>query len=115
MGATSRTFRIPSAEFARRVLTDQARAVQRDLPGVIALAGGLPIKAADEVTCSIGVSCALPSGEHGKAYARRHRENRRAIEIAEPFVRSVALGPRSRVPRRTRRLRCAVNMGLFLL
>ena len=50
---TALTFRISSAEFTKRVTTTPALA---DFDGVLALAGGLPIKSGDEVFGSIGIS-----------------------------------------------------------
>ena len=69
---TARTFRVSSAEFAKR-LTDPARApntqAQATLPGVIALAGALPIMAGEEVIGAVGVSGA-PGGERDEACAK---------------------------------------------
>jgi uncharacterized protein GlcG (DUF336 family) len=53
---TALTFRMPSADFAKRTVSDPSRAPQANLSGVIALGGGLPIKAGDEVVGAIGVS-----------------------------------------------------------
>jgi uncharacterized protein GlcG (DUF336 family) len=53
---TALTFRMPSRDFAKRTITDQSRAPQQNLTGVIASAGGLPVKAGDEVVGAIGVS-----------------------------------------------------------
>jgi uncharacterized protein GlcG (DUF336 family) len=53
---TAVTFRMPSAEFAKRGVTDPSRAPQQNLSGVIALGGGLPIVAGNEVIGAIGVS-----------------------------------------------------------
>lgn len=63
---TALTFRVPSAEFAKRVATTPALA---ELEGVIALAGGLPIKSGDEVIGSIAVAGA-PSGGQDEACAQ---------------------------------------------
>jgi uncharacterized protein GlcG (DUF336 family) len=69
---TARTFRVSSAEFAKR-LTDPARApntqAQSTLPGVIALAGALPIMVGEEVIGAVGVSGA-PGGERDEACAK---------------------------------------------
>jgi uncharacterized protein GlcG (DUF336 family) len=65
---TARTFRVPSAEFATRMAGDPVKA-QLVLPGVIALAGALPIKAGDEIIGAVGVSGA-PGGEKAEACAK---------------------------------------------
>jgi uncharacterized protein GlcG (DUF336 family) len=46
---TSVTFRQPSGQWAHRVLTDPAVAGLKDTAGTIALGGGLPIRAGNEV------------------------------------------------------------------
>jgi uncharacterized protein GlcG (DUF336 family) len=53
---TSVTFRQPSGQWAHRVLTDPAVAGLKDTAGTIALGGGLPIRAGNEVIGAIGVS-----------------------------------------------------------
>lgn len=53
---TSVTFKQPSGQWAHRVLTDPAVAGLRDTAGTIALGGGVPIKAGNEVIGAIGVS-----------------------------------------------------------
>ena len=53
---TARTFRAPSADFAKRLATDPSVAGQREYTRVLALAGGLPIKVGDDVIGAIGVS-----------------------------------------------------------
>jgi uncharacterized protein GlcG (DUF336 family) len=65
---TSVTFRQPSADWAKRVLTDPALAGLKDTEGTIALGGGVPIKAGNEVIGAIGVSGA-PGGEKDEACA----------------------------------------------
>ncbi len=65
---TSVTFRRPSADWAKRVLTDPAVAGLKDTEGTIALGGGMPIKAGNEVIGAIGVSGA-PGGEKDEACA----------------------------------------------
>ena len=65
---TSVTFRQPSADWAKRVLTEPAVAGLKDTEGTIALGGGLPIKAGNEVIGAIGVSGA-PGGEKDEACA----------------------------------------------
>jgi len=65
---TARTFRIPSAEFATRMAGDPVKA-QLVLPGVIALAGALPIKVGDDIIGAVGVSGA-PGGEKDEACAK---------------------------------------------
>lgn len=63
---TALTFRISSAEFAKRAAANPALA---SFEGVIPLAGGLPIKSGDEVIGSIGIGGA-PSGESDENCAR---------------------------------------------
>jgi uncharacterized protein GlcG (DUF336 family) len=65
---TSVTFRQPSADWAKRVLTDPAVAGLKDTEGTIALGGAVPIKAGNEVIGAIGVSGA-PGGEKDEACA----------------------------------------------
>ena len=60
---TSVTFRQPSADWAKRVLTDPAIAGLKDTAGTIALGGGVPIKAGNEVIGAIGVSGSPGAGK----------------------------------------------------
>ncbi len=53
---TARTFSRPSAEFAKRMLDDPASVGSRQYTRVLALGGGLPIKAGNEVVGAVGVS-----------------------------------------------------------
>ncbi len=53
---TARTYRAPSANFAKRVLNEPSYAPATQYNRVLALAGGLPIKAGDEVVGAVGVS-----------------------------------------------------------
>jgi len=53
---TSPTFKQPSGQWAHRVLTNPAIAGLKDTAGAIALGGGMPIKAGNEVIGAIGVS-----------------------------------------------------------
>jgi len=53
---TARTYGSPSANFAKRVQTDPAYAPATQYARVLALAGGLPIKAGDDVIGAVGVS-----------------------------------------------------------
>jgi uncharacterized protein GlcG (DUF336 family) len=66
---TSRAFRVSSSDFAKRVNTDASAAGLKDVNGVIALAGGLPIKVGDETVGAVGVSGA-PGGEKDEACAK---------------------------------------------
>ena len=65
---TSVTFKQPSADWAKRVLTEPAIAGLKDTEGTIALGGGVPIKAGNEVIGAIGVSGA-PGAEKDEACA----------------------------------------------
>jgi uncharacterized protein GlcG (DUF336 family) len=53
---TARTYRSPSANFAKRVQTDPGYAPAMQYSRVLALGGGLPIKVGDEVIGAVGVS-----------------------------------------------------------
>jgi uncharacterized protein GlcG (DUF336 family) len=53
---TARTFRTSSADFVKRMLNDPASAGSKEYTRVLALSGGLPIKAGDDVVGAIGVS-----------------------------------------------------------
>lgn len=53
---TARTFRTPSADFVKRMLNDPAAVGSKEYTRVLALGGGLPIKAGDDVVGAVGVS-----------------------------------------------------------
>jgi uncharacterized protein GlcG (DUF336 family) len=53
---TARTYRSPSANFAKRVQTDPSYAPAMQYRRVLALGGGLPIKAGNGVVGAVGVS-----------------------------------------------------------
>ena len=53
---TARTFSQPSAAFTKRMLDDPNSVGSRQYTRVLALAGGLPIKVADDVVGAVGVS-----------------------------------------------------------
>jgi len=53
---TARTYRSPSANFAKRVTTDASYAPATQYTRVLALAGGLPIKVGNEVIGAVGIS-----------------------------------------------------------
>ena len=53
---TARTFSQPSAAFQKRMLDDPASVGSRQYTRVLALGGGLPIKAGNEVVGAVGVS-----------------------------------------------------------
>jgi uncharacterized protein GlcG (DUF336 family) len=68
---TARTLRVSSAEFANR-LNDPAGTTARaqaTLPGMIGLAGALPIVVGDDVIGAVGVS-GSPGGERDEACAK---------------------------------------------
>ena len=65
---TSATFKQSSADWAKRVLTEPAIAGLKDTEGTIALGGGVPIKAGNEVIGAVGVSGA-PGAEKDEACA----------------------------------------------
>jgi len=66
---TSVSFRTSSADFTRLVETNPAAANLKDIEGVIAVGGGLPIRAGDEVIGAIGVGGA-PGGDRDEACAQ---------------------------------------------
>jgi uncharacterized protein GlcG (DUF336 family) len=70
---TSRTFRIPSGEFAQRV-KDNPTTGAVHLTGVVAAQGALPIKVGDEVIGAAGVSGA-PGGEKDEGRSRQGRRS----------------------------------------
>jgi uncharacterized protein GlcG (DUF336 family) len=53
---TARSFSSPSAAFAKRMLDDPGSVGSRQYTRVLALGGGLPIKAGNEVVGAVGVS-----------------------------------------------------------
>jgi uncharacterized protein GlcG (DUF336 family) len=65
---TSRTYRVPSGEFAQRV-KDNPTLGAVHLTGIIAAQGALPIKIGDEVVGAIGISGA-PGGDKDEACAK---------------------------------------------
>jgi uncharacterized protein GlcG (DUF336 family) len=65
---TALTFRQASAQWAHRVLSDPAIAGLKDTEGTIALGGGVPIKAGNELIGAIGLS-GSPGGDKDEACA----------------------------------------------
>lgn len=53
---TARMFNTTSAEFQKNTLPDSPRAGQRDVPEMLALSGGVPIKIGKEIIGSVGSS-----------------------------------------------------------
>jgi uncharacterized protein GlcG (DUF336 family) len=53
---TAMTFKMTTAEFIKRMATEPVRREQTTLPNVIAIDGGVPIKAGTEVIGGIGMS-----------------------------------------------------------
>jgi uncharacterized protein GlcG (DUF336 family) len=53
---TAMTFKMTTAEFIKRMATEPVRREQTTLPNVIAIDGGVPIKAGSEVIGGIGMS-----------------------------------------------------------
>lgn len=51
---TARMFRISTAEFQKRTLTDPASAPQRDIADILALGGGLPIQVGSDTFGGVG-------------------------------------------------------------
>jgi uncharacterized protein GlcG (DUF336 family) len=65
---TSAGFGITSAEFASRV-ANPAAAGLKDIPGTIPLAGGIPVKAGNDLLAGLGVGGA-PGGDKDEACAK---------------------------------------------
>ena len=53
---TARMFNTTTADFQKRTLPDTPQAGQRDVPDVLALSGGVPIKIGNEIIGSVGSS-----------------------------------------------------------
>ena len=53
---TAMTFGAPSAQFAQQVANNPGAQQRATLPGIIGIAGGLPIKAGDEIVGGVGIS-----------------------------------------------------------
>ena len=53
---TARTFGASSAEFVERIVNDPTSVGSKEYSRVLAISGGLPIKAGDEVVGAVGVS-----------------------------------------------------------
>jgi uncharacterized protein GlcG (DUF336 family) len=53
---TAMTFKMTTAEFIKRMATEPVRREQTTLPNVIAIDGGVPIKAGNDVVGGIGMS-----------------------------------------------------------
>ena len=66
---TSATFGISSAEFATRVASNPGAANLKEITGVIALGGALPIRAGSDLLGGIGVGGA-PGGDKDEACAK---------------------------------------------
>jgi uncharacterized protein GlcG (DUF336 family) len=53
---TARTFKMTTEEFVKAMASNPVRREQTTLPGVIAIPGGVPIKAANDVIGGVGLS-----------------------------------------------------------
>jgi uncharacterized protein GlcG (DUF336 family) len=53
---TSRMFNTTSADFQKNTLPDSPRAGQRDVPEMLALSGGVPVKIGNEIIGTVGSS-----------------------------------------------------------
>jgi uncharacterized protein GlcG (DUF336 family) len=53
---TARTFGTSSTDFVKRMLNDPASVGSKEYSRVLAISGGLPIKAGDEIVGAVGVS-----------------------------------------------------------
>ncbi len=60
---TAVLFRDATSEFQRGTASDPARAAQRDVPGALALGGGVPIVVADEILGAVGSSGSNPTAD----------------------------------------------------
>jgi uncharacterized protein GlcG (DUF336 family) len=66
---TAVLFRDSTSEFQRGTASDAARAAQRDVPGVLALGGGVPIVVADEILGAVASSGSNPMADEECARA----------------------------------------------
>jgi uncharacterized protein GlcG (DUF336 family) len=67
---TARTFRMPSSEWAKASAGDTPQAGQRQMVGVIALGGGVPIMMKGETIGGVGISGAMGGQPAEEACAR---------------------------------------------
>jgi uncharacterized protein GlcG (DUF336 family) len=67
---TARTFRMPSSEWAKASSGNTPQAAQRQMTGVIALGGGVPILMKGEVIGGVGISGAMGGQTAEEACAR---------------------------------------------
>ena len=67
--STAVSFRIDTAELARETQAGRPQSGIRELPGIVAAAGGMPIRAKGALVGGIGVSGA-PGGEADDACAK---------------------------------------------
>ena len=67
---TARTFRMPSSEWAKASTGDTPQAAQRQMVGVIALGGGVPITMKGETIGGVGISGAMGGQPAEEACAR---------------------------------------------
>jgi uncharacterized protein GlcG (DUF336 family) len=51
---TARMFRMPSSDFQKRSANDPTYAPQRDLPDILALGGGMPVKVGEDTIGGVG-------------------------------------------------------------
>jgi uncharacterized protein GlcG (DUF336 family) len=77
---TARTFSHPSADFIKRMADRPDTTGSVHYTRVLALAGGLPIKAGNEVVGAVGVSGS--PGKDDVCSQVRHRQGRRSAEIS---------------------------------
>jgi uncharacterized protein GlcG (DUF336 family) len=66
---TARMFRMPTADFQKRVLNDPTYAAQRDIADVLALGGGVPIQIGNETIGGVGSSGSSQTTDDGCARA----------------------------------------------
>jgi uncharacterized protein GlcG (DUF336 family) len=66
---TALVFRGPTNDFQKATATDPTRAPQRDVPGIIALGGGVPITAGGEIIGAVASSGSNQTADDGCARA----------------------------------------------
>ena len=66
---TALVFRGPTSDFQKATANDPTRAPQRDVPGIIALGGGVPITVGDEIIGAVASSGSNQAADDGCARA----------------------------------------------
>ncbi len=97
---TARTFKMPSAEWAKR--TETANAGQRMLAEVIPLGGGMPINAGADTIGGVGLSGAI--GDSRRKRPAQRPESPRLPTSSSDTAGRAPMGPRPRMHGRNPRI-----------